>query len=127
MHITICRSIVLHQGHVCSPRNMSLQTSHLVVGGGHSETAEGIYWVEAEGGTHPTEHTAALTAHSRRLQNLNIPEVERTRLPYTTKQIIKKFIVCKLTEIVNITLKQFIYPKARRKGFKETMLRRNTK
>lgn len=55
--------------------------SHLVVGGGRSETAEGIYWVEAEGGTLPTEHTAALTAHSRRLPHLNIPEVERSRFP----------------------------------------------
>ena len=48
---------------------------------GVGETAEGIQWVEAEGGTHPTEHTAALTAHSQHLQNLNIPEVERSRLP----------------------------------------------
>lgn len=52
--------------------------SHLVVGGGRSETAEGIYWVEAEGGIHPTENTAALTAHSRRPPNLNTPEVERS-------------------------------------------------
>lgn len=55
--------------------------SHLVVGGGRSETTEGIYWVEAEGGTLPTEHTAALTAHSRHLPNLNIPEVERSHFP----------------------------------------------
>lgn len=85
MHITICRSIVLHQGHVCSPRNISkcLETANVTLsgGGGRSEAAEGIYWVEAEGGTYPTEHTAALTAHSRRLQNLNIPEVERSRFP----------------------------------------------
>lgn len=53
--------------------------SHLVVGGGHSDSAEGIYWVEAEGGTHPTEHTATLTPPC--LQNLDIPEVERSRFP----------------------------------------------
>lgn len=63
MHITVCRSIALHQGHPCSPRNVlkCLETANVTLSGGRgsNETAEGIHWVEVEGSTYPTEPTAA--------------------------------------------------------------------